>query len=231
MTVTDSATGSPQSATLTGTGLAGVATISPTSLSFPNVPLGSSSSPQTITVKNTGNGPLIFTSVAITGSVPSDFSETTTTCTGSIPVKGSCTIMVTFTPSTIEAQTGTLTLTDNAANSPQTVPITANGAEPAVDLTPSTLTFASQAPGTTSAPQTVTVLNYGNATLNLSSVTTTGPFLISANTCGSTLGPGLTCTISIEFQPTQAGAANGGLLLNDNAFDSPQMVALSGTGS
>ena len=91
--------------------------------------------------------------------------------------------------------------------------------------------FASQKVGTTSGPQTITVENYGNATLTLSKVSVTGPFVISANTCGTSLGAGLTCTISVEFKPTQTGPASGDLVLTDNAGDSPQMLALSGTGS
>jgi len=232
VTVTDNASGSPHSVTLTGTGKAGAlpaVTLTPTSLTFPNVPLNTASA-LPVTVKNTGAAPLNITNIAVTGTVPSDFSETNT-CSGAIAVGATCTITVTFTPSTIENQTGTVTLTDNAANSPQTVAITGNGAEAAVDISPSQLTFASQKVGTTSAPQTITLENFGNAPLTLSGVSITGPFLISANTCGSTLAPGVSCTISIEFTPTQTGAANGNLVLNDNAGDSPQFVALSGTGS
>jgi hypothetical protein len=232
ITVTDNATGSPHSVSLTGTGKAGAlpaVTLSPTTLSFPNVALNTPSS-QPVTVKNTGAAPLTISNIAITGTVPSNFSQTNT-CSGSIAVNATCTITVTFTPTTIENQTGTLTLTDNAPNSPQTVPITGNGAEAAVDISPSQLTFTSQKVGTTSAPQTITLENFGNATLNLTGVSITGPFLVSANTCGSTLAPGFSCTISIEFQPTQTGAASGDLVLNDNAGDSPQFVALSGTGS
>jgi len=230
VTVTDNATGSPHSATLTGTGLAGVATITPPSLAFPNVPLGTTSAPQVITVKSTGTAPLVFTNIAITGTVPSDFSETTT-CTGSLAKNATCTITVTFKPTTIESQSGTVTITDNAANSPQTVPITANGAEAAVDLSPSSLTFPSQTVGTTSSPQTITVENYGDATLTISNVTTTGPFVVSANTCGASLAAGSICTISVEFKPFQTGAVNGALVLTDNAGDSPQTVDLTGTGS
>jgi subtilase family serine protease len=146
-------------------------------------------------------------------------------------MNGTCTITVTFKPSTIENQTGTLTLTDNAANSPQTLSITGNGAEAAVDISPSQLTFPSQKAGTTSAAQTATLENFGNATLNLTGTSVTGPFLISATTCGSTLAPGVSCTISVEFKPTVTGAASGDLVLNNNAGDSPQFIALSGTGS
>lgn len=101
----------------------------------------------------------------------------------------------------------------------------------AVDISPSQLTFGSQKVGTTSPPQVITLENFGNATLNISSTNVTGPFLISSTTCGSSLAPGLTCTVSIEFKPTQTGAANGDLVVTENAGDCPQFVALSGTGS
>jgi hypothetical protein len=231
-TVTDSATGSPHSVNLTGTGKAGalpVVTLTPPSLAFANVPLNTLSK-QTVTVKNTGTAALTFTNITITGTVSSDFSETNT-CTGSIAASGTCVITVNFTPSTLEDQTATVTLTDNAANSPQTVPVTGNGALAAVYLSPSSLTFPSQAENTTSAAQTITVENYGNATLTISNVTTFGPFIVSANTCGTSLTAGAICTISVEFAPKSTGAFTGALILTDNAGDSPQTVDLSGTGT
>jgi len=233
VTVTDSASGSPQSANLTGTGKVGAlpaVTLTPTSLAFPNVALNTLSQKQ-VTVKNTGAAALNITNVAITGAtVPTDFSQTNT-CSGSIVVGLTCAIMVNFTPSTFEDQTATVTITDNAANSPQLVPITGNGAEAAVDISPSALAFPSQKQNTTSTALTVTVENYGNATLTISNVAITGPFLISANTCGSSLAAGLTCTISVEFAPKGTGAFAGTLILTDNAGDSPQTVDLSGTGT
>jgi len=93
------------------------------------------------------------------------------------------------------------------------------------------VTFPSQKQNTTSAPLTVTVENYGNATLTLSNVATTGPFLVSDNTCGTSLAAGSTCTISVEFTPKGTGAFAGTLILTDNAGDSPQTIDLSGTGT
>ena len=232
VSVTDNATGSPQSVTLTGTGKAGAlpaVTLTPTSLSFPNVALNTKSS-KSVTVENSGAAPLSFTSISIAGTVSPDFTQNNT-CTGSIAVGKTCTVTVNFTPSTFEDQTASVTLVDNAAISTQTIPITGNGAEPAVFVSPSSLTFSGQAPGTTSPAQTITVENYGNVTLTLKSVTAIGPFLISANTCGTSLAPGLTCSISVEFKPTVAGGANGEVVIMDNAGDSPQMLSLSGTGT
>jgi hypothetical protein len=232
VTVTDSATGSPHSVNLTGTGKAGalpVVTLTPASLSFANVALNTLSK-QTVTVKNTGTSALTFTGITITGTVTSDFSQTNT-CTGSIAVNGTCTITVSFTPSTLEDQTGAVTLADNAANSPQSIPITGNGAEAAVYLSPSSLTFPGQAENTTSAPQTITVENYGNATLTIAGVGVLGPYIISANTCGTSLAAGSICTISVEFAPKGTGTFTGTLVLTDNAGDSPQTIDLTGTGT
>jgi hypothetical protein len=140
---------------------------------------------------------------------------------------------VSFTPSTLENQTGTVTLADNAANTPQSVPITANGAEPAVFLSPDSLTFTSQTDGTTSAPQTVTLQNYGNAPLTLGTIAVSAQYVISTNGCGpsgTVLAAGSSCTVSVEFKPTGTGTIVGTLSIPDNAEDSPQTVGLTGTG-
>jgi len=148
-----------------------------------------------------------------------------------VAVGGTCTITVTFTPTSTADQTGSVTLTDNAANSPQSVPLTGNGVAPAVAITPTSLTFPAQKVGTTSAPQNITLENYGNASLNISAVTISGDYLVSSNNCGSTLGVGLKCTIGVEFKPTATGSRPGNLMITDNAGDSPQVVELSGTGT
>jgi hypothetical protein len=238
VTATDSATGSPQSVPLTGIGKAGalpVVTLTPTSLAFAGTPLNTKVS-KPVTVKNTGAAPLTFGSAAIgiTGTVPSDFSQTNT-CNGtSVAVGLTCTITVSFTPSTLEDQTGTLTLADNAANTPQSLPITGSGAEPAVFLAPDALAFGSVTHDTISPAQTVTLENYGTGPLTLGTITASAQFTISANTCGpsgSVIAAGSFCTISVEFTPTGTGVINGTLSIPDNAEDSPQTVALSGTGT
>jgi P pilus assembly chaperone PapD len=235
VTATDNAAGSPQSAALTGTGAAGAlptVTLTPPNLTFPNVALNTNLT-KSVSVQNTGAAALNITSITIAGAETTDFTlSPANTCSGSIAVSGTCTISVSFKPTTFEDQQATVTIADNAANSPQTIGITGNGAEPAVDLSPTSLTFPSTPHNTTSAAQTITVENYGNATLTINStIGVTGPFVVSANTCGTSLAAGSICTISVEFKPTVAGAAAGTLSIGDNAGDSPQIVALSGTGT
>jgi hypothetical protein len=90
------------------------------------------------------------------------------------------------------------------------------------------LSFGNQLLNTTSSAQTVTLKNTGALTLDISQVHVTGPFA-ELNTCGTSVLAGLSCTISVTFMPTVAGAASGTLTFTDSAADSPQSIPLSGT--
>ncbi|MGO4518328.1 choice-of-anchor D domain-containing protein [Terriglobus sp. 2YAB30_2] len=114
--------GSSVSAAFTINGALPGASLSPSSLDFANVTLTLSSSAQPIQLTNTGNAPLAISGVAATG----DFSETNT-CGASLAAGTSCTITVLFTPSATGSRTGTLTVTDNAPTTPQTVTLAGTG--------------------------------------------------------------------------------------------------------
>ena len=92
---------------------------------------------------------------------------------------------------------------------------------------PSTVDFGRQNVGATSAARQVTVRNTGSAPVALSGVTASGDFA-QTNTCPATLAAGATCTASVTFRPTAAGARTGALTVNSNA--SPLTVGLTGTG-
>jgi hypothetical protein len=233
LNVADSAAGSPQTAALSGTGLPGsvpAVTLTPPSLTFSNVPVNTTSAPQTSTLKNTGAAALTITNIAVTGGISGDFAQTNN-CPASVAVGGTCTINVTFTPSSVIDQTAAVTITDNAPTSPQSLNLAGNGTAPAVNLSATTLTFASQTVGTTSAAKTVTLENVGNLALTISGIVASGDFHVVSNTCPASLGPGLTCTFGVTFKPTATGARTGLVTITDNAGDSPQFISLSGTGS
>jgi hypothetical protein len=125
ITVTDSASGSPQIVNLTGNGTtvaAPAVSLSTTSLSFGNQQINTTSAAQTITLTNTGNGALSITSIVSSG----DYAQTNT-CGNSVAAAGSCTISVTFTPTATGTRTGAITITDNAAGSPHIVSLTGTG--------------------------------------------------------------------------------------------------------
>src|SRR4051794_20843379 len=109
-------------------------------------------------------------------------------------------------------------------------------AAPAVTFAPTSLTFAAQAIGTTSAPQSITITNTGSASLFINSAATRGAdaldFTQVDDGCsGLTLPAGSSCSVSITFSPTATGARSGTFILTDNAPASPQTVPISGTGT
>src|SRR4051795_12710694 len=109
-------------------------------------------------------------------------------------------------------------------------------AAPSVTFTPTSLTFAAQAIGTTSAPQSITITNTGSASLFINSAATRGAdaldFTQVDDGCsGLTLPAGSSCSVSITFSPTATGARSGTFILTDNAPASPQTVPITGPGT
>lgn len=105
-----------------------------------------------------------------------------------------------------------------------------NASAPATCLSPSSLTFTDQIAGTTSAAQIVTLTNGGDAALNISTIGATGDFA-ETNTCAGSVAPGTNCTVSVTFTPMASGTRNGSLTVTDNSGRSPEMLALTGTGT
>src|SRR6266550_88265 len=140
--LTDSDSTSPQNIALTGTGAnpAPAVGLAPTTLTFGNQALNTTSAAQTVTLTNTGTAPLTIISIAASG----DFGETSTGATAcpispaTLPATAglnACTISVTFTPTAAGTRTGTLTITDDATGSPHTVALTGTTTPPDFGLT------------------------------------------------------------------------------------------------
>ncbi|MCX4745326.1 choice-of-anchor D domain-containing protein [Kitasatospora sp. NBC_01287] len=372
-TLTVTAGGTTSTVSLSGTGIAPgpVLNATPAALSFAATVVGASTAAQSVTVTNSGTSAASLSSVTTSG----DFSQSSG-CGNSVPVGGSCTVAVTFTPTAGGARTGTLTISGNANNSPTTVALSGSGIDsntniaagrPAsasssnspyvaanltdpdastywesaasfpqwaqVDLgqnyslgkvvlklppltvwatrtetlsvqgstdgstfatlagpagyafdpsgnsntvaitfnaatarylrvnitantgwgaaqlsdlevfpsgggssaatlttSPSSLTFATQAPGSTSGAQNVTVTNTGSAAATVSSVAVSGDFA-QTSTCGNSIAAGASCAVAVTFTPTAAGTRTGTLTITGNASNSPTTVALTGTGA
>ncbi len=128
ITVTDNASGSPQTISLSGTGVstAPKATLSATSISFPNTAAGTTSAASSVTLSNGGTATLNITSIVLGGTNASDFDETTT-CGATLAINASCTISATFTPAAASNYGATITVTDNASGSPQTITLSGTG--------------------------------------------------------------------------------------------------------
>jgi hypothetical protein len=121
LVIGDSAPSSPQTVLLSGRGLsAPVVSLAPSALTFRSQTLATSSPTQSISLSNTGGGPLVLGSVDIDGPDAADFSQTND-CPASLNAGASCSVAVTFTPSAEGPRSATLTLNDNADDSPQAV--------------------------------------------------------------------------------------------------------------
>jgi hypothetical protein len=224
VTITDNASNSPQTIALTGTGLAPAVSLSATSLTFSSQQVGTISAVQNVTLTNTGNATLTIGSIVAAG----DYGETNT-CGSSLAAGANCTIAITFAPQALGLRIGSVTITDNASGSPQTISLQGTGVAPFVSLSATTLSFGNQIVSTTSAAQTVTMTNTGTGTLLNISIVTAGDFA-QTNNCGSSLGAGLNCTISVTYTPTVLGNESGSVSISDSAAGSPQQITLSGTG-
>jgi hypothetical protein len=203
--------------------------LSPASLNFGNQNVGTKSPPQNATALNIGSSALPITNVSIGGSNPQDFAQTNN-CPSSLPSGANCKIAVTFQPQAGGPRSATLSISYQGLGSPQTVSLSGVGEISTVSLTPARLTFPVQLVGTTSSAQAATLTNTGTVPVNISNISTTGPFT-ETNNCPSSLQLNGSCQIQVKFVPVKRGLWTGKLSVTDDAQGSPQTVALSGTGT
>jgi 6-phosphogluconolactonase (cycloisomerase 2 family) len=198
--ITDNAPGSPQSLALSGTATSPATpqpqvSLSAGSLSFGSQTQGTSSTAQVITLTNSGNATLHFlSSITLNGTYAKDWSQTNT-CNAPLTVQGTCTISVIFSPSDNGILTASISINDDAPNSPQVINLYGN-ALPAALLSPAT-----------SGGSTVATVTAGNtATYNLQAVP--GPsFTGTINLTCSGVPFGAQCTI-----PSSLPVANGAVV-------------------
>ena len=200
VSVADNATGSPQTATLSGSGTAAAAavvTISPATLSFGNVVTGATTTAQTVTLSNTGNAALTISGVTIVGTNPTDFAETTT-CGESLAAGAACTIAVTFTPGAVASFSATISVADSVAGSPQTISVSGAGIA-APDFTVS------------ATPAAETVSNGGVATYQVTVGSVNGDFSSAVALSATGLPKGATAMFA-PASVTPGGESEGSVL-------------------
>jgi hypothetical protein len=216
-----------QTASLTGTGTTPATdTISTSTLAFAAQELATVSTPQQITLTNSGDVALTLISAQTTST---DFTIANA-CGSSLSPHSTCAIDVAFQPQSIGHIAAQFTIADQYRT--QTVALSGTGiAPPGVSLSPLyNLSFPMTGVGQTSSPQTVTLTNNGGLPLQLQSTILTGDFSIlpGSDTCGITLAPANACTLQVVFAPTVGGTRNGTLTVTDSAPNSPQVLHLSG---
>ena len=223
------------SMSLSGIGVApAVISTMQTSVNYGQITEGTTSGAQTVNVKNTGATGLTDFQWSITSGTPA-FAISSTTCTATLAVNGSCIIYITFSPTTTNAIAGALTLSSaSGAAPPVTVSLTGSGTPPAVISTSvSEVDFGNQITGQPSASQTVTISANGSVALSGMTFTTTAGsgYTAQAGTCGTTLKKDGSCTELIVFDPTTVGYQTANLTVaTTTQYVSPATVFLTGTG-
>jgi len=211
-------------------------TLTPHSLSFGAVSVGTSDPSQNVTLSNTGQSALTLTgssAITITGTDSGDFKQTNN-CGTSVAAETSCTITVTFTPQASGSRSANVTIADNAAGSPQTVALNGSGAYPDVRLTPSTLTFGNVEVGYSSPQKSSILKNSGQVDLTISKVALSGSnpsAYTETNTCVGTFAPNASCTITVIFTPTASGQQDASITITDNTSAGSSTLNLTGSGA
>ena len=174
----------------------------PGSLTFANQAIGAVSLPQTLSLTNATAAPISVISRSISGLNAAEFGETDN-CGTSVAVAATCTINVTFTPTTSGSSAAMLSLA--TSNGLMTAPLSGSSPAPSAQMTPSTqLTFPAQQVGSAGMALTATLSNPGNAPLPISGITISGANAMDftqTNTCGTSLAAAGSCTISVAFIP------------------------------
>ncbi len=227
-------------ATLTVAVPAPTVVLSNASLAFASRTVNTTSPPQTVTLTNGGNANLVISSITSTG----DFGYTTTCPISTPPIapaSPACNINVTFTPLTVGAINGNVTIVSNAVGSPHTILLTGTGtpvAVPGIAVSPTALNLGSTVVGTFAPQQSVTVSNPGTATLNLTSIAVSGaafvritPVSTTPANCGASLAPSGSCQIAVACNPPTVGSQAGLISISHNATGSPTTVTLSCVGN
>lgn len=233
---TDNAPGSPQQVNVSGTGVGAASglSISPSSISFGNGYLGTTSPSQVVTLKNTGSTTVTLHGISLTGTNPSDFLEINTCASGSLAPGASCAAALSFKPAATGSASATLSITSSASGSAQTVPISGSGnAEPTLSFSATSFSFPATSHGARSEASVLTITNTASSTATLSLITLGGTSpadFLQINTCGTTLTGGSSCSVYLAFQPAAAASYTGSLIVYDNATGGPHSIGLSGTG-
>jgi len=228
VTVTSNATGSPQTISVSGTGIQSALGISPASFAYGSVSDGQTKS-QSFTLTNTGTASVTISQIAVSGAGYSvNGLATPTTLTAGT----SATFNAVFAPTTAGSLTGAVTITSNAPGSPATIALSGTGVAASTTLTanPTSLSFGNVSAGSSSS-QSVILTNKGTTSITISSVTVSAADTTTSGiTVPVTLTPGQTQTMSVTFSPKAQETVSGNITVSTSQGSSA-VVAVSETGT
>jgi hypothetical protein len=195
--------------------------------------VGTSGGTATVTVTSTGDAALKIDGVALVGANPGDFALIDDGCSGQTLAPGAtCALRVRFSPNAAGNRSARISISTNAAGSPQGLNFTGTGTQPApgvpaAGLGPDPVDFGEVPVSTTSGVIPLKVSSVGTAPLVIQGIVIGGAnprdFPVADDDCsGRTLQPGSSCTVGLRFTPKAVGARSARLALTSNAPGGPQ---------
>jgi len=237
LTVASNAATNP-AITLSGTGSSvpvPAVTLSRSAVAFATQTISTTSAAQTVTLTNSGSAALSVTQVS---TMPTPEFASTSNCVGTINPGASCTISMTFTPSAAGTRSGALTVTSNAASSPNAVTLSGTSVltpTPIATLQSNTVAFPMTNIGVMASGLSTQLTNTGNAPLQITAVALGGANASefsfgAANTCVvGTIAVGASCRLEVAFMPQNSGTKSAVVTLSHNAAGGSTTVNVSGT--
>lgn len=202
-------------------------------LDFGEVRIGGNGTTHNLTLLNSGERPLLFQGVEVSGSHADNVEVTGDDCTGQeIAAGGECILMVTITPPTDGPTIALLTVSGEAPNSPLRIPVQARGVEPRIAVDPANQSFPRTLLGDTSDERALFVRNTGSAPLAIGKARLTGRGAPDYNTShdgcsGQTLATNQRCEMRFAFKPANAGERTATLEFETDV-SSPVIATLTG---
>jgi Abnormal spindle-like microcephaly-assoc'd, ASPM-SPD-2-Hydin/Bacterial Ig-like domain (group 2) len=203
--------------------------VAPSSLTFSAQVVNTTSASQTVTVSVPANSPSSVNFSSVTAS--SGFTESDNCADNRVAPGNSCTIQVSFAPTTTGTISGSLSITDNATGSPQSVTLRGTSVSGNFTALPLSLNFGSVTINTTSLAKTVTVSNGTASTVSINAITPPAGFEQTSNCMSASLIPNGSCTINVTFRPTTTTTYSGNLVIQAASSSLSSTVALTGSGS
>lgn len=232
LTIASDAAGAPHRVRLAGIGRRPVAYVRPTAINVGALAVGNTSSAQVISVANSGNAPLMVSSVELAGTNPAHFSIAGSTCGGVIEAGLSCRIHIRFSPPAAGPSAAVLRVNHSASANPLEVTLQGEGVVLTLSISPNPLAFGNVDIGTSST-QSLTVTNTGPGSIALGAASLGGSNagdFSAASSCPADLAAAASCTISLTFTPTAVGPLAATLTLPNDAAGNPHSIDLEGTG-
>ncbi|HWL86668.1 MAG TPA: choice-of-anchor D domain-containing protein [Polyangiaceae bacterium] len=222
---------------LAGRGTSPAVSVTPSSLDFGNVRTGGAPATKTVTIANTGTGPLVIASAVVGGADAARFALTPVSLPLTIAAGAQTVLTVAYSPAAVGANAGSLTLsTNDAGNTTVVIPLAGSGVSSTIAIQPASLDFGAQLVGRNSAPRTVEITNTGTAPLDITALTLGGAQAATFAQVGApslplVVAPNAKVSLTLTFAPSAIGDAAGELAVASDDPNTPRaVVGLAGSG-